>query len=188
MNLLWFIEYLHIALGCVVPVLESVWIHGDREGFEYARILPCIEKQLLAWGYDKPPNNAQFFCLTPYRIRNSLSYAMGSLRFDVIDGMQVLTRYTVKLMYPQNQYRWQRFDVIDGMQVLTRYTVKLMYPQNQYRWQDTGHGSPDRKLWLSFIFLALHPQNETTPLAWDACRPDMHVSYRRTADGQLLQD
>jgi len=160
MNLLWFIEYLHIALGCVVPVLESVWIHGDREGFEYARILPCIEKQLLAWGYDKPPNNAQFFCLTPYRIRNSLSYAMGSLRFDVIDGMQVLTRYT----------------------------VKLMYPQNQYRWQDTGHGSPDRKLWLSFIFLALHPQNETTPLAWDACRPDMHVSYRRTADGQLLQD
>ena len=156
MNLLWFIQYLHIALGCVVPVLESAWIHGDREAFEYAMILPCIKKRLIAWGYRQAETGAFMFSMTDGSVRHSVAKAESSLEFRVVDGSQVLRVYSIEFMYPQNKYGC-----------------------------GNGLSFSDRRQWLLNIFsdLCIGPWNWIQ--LSESIQIDMNVHYTLSLDGQL---
>ena len=51
MNLLWWIYYSCLALSCPMPIVETLWITGDRRETELERLISVIFPQLTARGF-----------------------------------------------------------------------------------------------------------------------------------------
>lgn len=51
MNVRWVVQYLGIAFGCLIPVLQAIWVCNDKKTIESITLLPAINHQLRQWGY-----------------------------------------------------------------------------------------------------------------------------------------
>ena len=101
MILLDLIYYFHIALGCDTPILESLWISGDRKLNESQLLRNAIAQPLTEWGYTQNKSNDAFSILVNFG--RKLDQLQTGLGFDVgVYGY--ISRFTVLIDYPRNSY------------------------------------------------------------------------------------
>jgi hypothetical protein len=103
MNLLWFIRYFAIALGCSTPLLDVLWILSNRLKHELDLLLIPIEFQLQEWEYSKSLDEHWTWCTNP-RHGPRIAYNAGFQRRISFQFSQGMGEFHVFVGYPKNTY------------------------------------------------------------------------------------
>jgi hypothetical protein len=104
MNLVWLIRYLAIAFDCLAPILDAVWIVGDREKHELQLLLMALDAQLAEWEYPKT-NGVRHDWGRNKRLGPGLvfsNHGAGYLLFRVYGP--AYEDFVVMINYPKNKY------------------------------------------------------------------------------------
>lgn len=104
MNLVWWIYYSCLALSCPFPVLDTLWILGNRAEAEFSRILDDLWPKLVAFGFTQ---------INPYRFESKKADHRGCRTFEVshvgnlgfsVSRGDVSVFFRFKVGFPLNDY------------------------------------------------------------------------------------
>jgi hypothetical protein len=111
LDLLWLLQYFHLAFACDTPILECLWITGDRVEAEFAKILPLLDKQLLFWGFGfgGPGSRPEHPFWFRYRFRENRTCTKinaNNIGFSITRNGQT-TFFMFRIGYPRNHYAYE---------------------------------------------------------------------------------
>jgi hypothetical protein len=134
MQLFRLLVYFHAALECDVPIVEALWITGDRLRAEFTLLLPRLHYLLTEWGFSfkakkifwersKPGSEDFRSCLVTFGER----VGWGQL---LIRKKGAVTTLSFKIAYPRNDY--QIFDHL--------LQVFVSFPSREVWWKAVCSG------------------------------------------------
>jgi hypothetical protein len=138
MELIRLLVYFNLAFSCDVPILEALWVTGDRVAAEISLILPRLKYQLAEWGFTFVPWNLLWF--------------RGDSR--------VLGAYKECRMSRGNLFPWGQCCALHESHKKD-FSFQPSYPHNSYQIWDESEQSlqkiPTRDSWYHLLLCYLKP-------------------------------
>lgn len=94
MNLFRLLFYLQTALDCDVPIIEAVWIAGDRLMAEFTLLLPRLHFQLSAWDFVFKRKKLKW----KYGVHGQLNYRSCAVTWGTMRGLGQITAWNNNTM------------------------------------------------------------------------------------------